>query len=589
MRCLALFLVLLSFPSFGSNELFSIQSIEAGGESHVILELDRVVSSEICDASSQVLIRENELSENSRKLLSLALVTGRKLIFSFQECYTGSTSIRHPLITHFAISPTAGQFKQPTVISYWSPKTVALGAEQTYFWESENTDKCVSDNGTVREVSGSDGPYIAETLGSFTARITCTGPGGSVTSEAPRIITYKLPIVSSYWSPNTVAIGQEQTYFWEATNADKCVSDNGTIREISGSDGPYVAETLGSSIARITCTGPGGSVTSEAPRTITPPAPIVNSSWSPQNVLLGASQVYSWNSSYAASCVGDNGVVREHSGSVTVVADTIGDFIAKITCSGPGGATTSEAPRTVSSPPPTVNSSWSPQNVLLGASQVYSWTSTNAASCVGDNGDIREPSGSETVVADTAGSFVAQITCTGPGGSATSSAPRTVTHPATTVSSWWSPQNVISGQQQTYYWRSTNATRCVSDNGTVRAVSGSETTIAGGAGSFTARITCSGPGGSASSLASRTIQAPPPPSVSSSWSPQNIKLGQQQTYSWSASNATHCISGNGTRRGTSGSVGPVVGTSAGNFTASITCYGAGGSAISYAPRSISAN
>ena len=87
------------------------------------------------------------------------------------------------------------------------------------------------------------------------------GKGGGGTPPAPT--------VTSSWSPQTVELGTPQTYSWSSTDADSCVSANGTPRSTSGSINQTKA-TVGSETSTITCTGPGGSKSSSASRNVTP-------------------------------------------------------------------------------------------------------------------------------------------------------------------------------------------------------------------------------------------------------------------------------------------------------------------------------
>ncbi|MEP5763993.1 MAG: Ig-like domain-containing protein [Halieaceae bacterium] len=78
-----------------------------------------------------------------------------------------------------------------------------------------------------------------------------------------------------------------------------------------------------------------------------------------------------------------------------------------------------------------------------------------------------------------------------------------------------------------------------------------------------------------------------PPVVTSAWTPQDIYLGQEQTYHWSSTGAANCVSGSGTERALSGSEGPVTPGAVGNYTAVLSCTGTGGTTTSYAPRTVS--
>ena len=110
-----------------------------------------------------------------------------------------------------------------------------------------------------------------------------------------------------------------------------------------------------------------------------------------------------------------------------------------------------------------------------------------------------------------------------------------------------SPDSIISGNNTTVSWNSTNATRCIATNGssfsTSNATSGSlsiSPTV-----SDTYRIRCEGAGGSATAQDSVTVSAPPTPPPAMVTAdlkalPSNIISGNSSTLSWSSTNATSC-------------------------------------------------
>lgn len=85
--------------------------------------------------------------------------------------------------------------------------------------------------------------------------------------------------------------------------------------------------------------------------------------------------------------------------------------------------------------------------------------------------------------------------------------------PGPTVSLSAQPATVASGQASTLTWSSTNADGCVASGSWsgARAASGEETTGALGAGEHTYTLTCSGPGGQASTSTVVTAGDTPPP------------------------------------------------------------------------------
>ncbi|MFT5756904.1 MAG: hypothetical protein ACI9LM_001629, partial [Alteromonadaceae bacterium] len=199
---------------------------------------------------------------------------------------------------------------------------------------------------------------------------------------------------------------------------------------------------------------------------------------------------------------------------------------------------------------PTASVSWSPSTIeYRGSSTVY-WSSTDATSCT--------MSGSPTT---TSGSWLAtgrvknQTTpfyCEGPGGtSSTVYATLTVNPPPVpTVTGSFSPSTVEYGGTSTLSWSSTGATSCtiagVSGNPTSgSSVSNNRTT------SYSVPIYCGGLGGTSNTTSPYlTVNPPPVPTITASFSPSTVEYGGTSTLSWSSTGATSCtiagVSGNPT-------------------------------------------
>jgi hypothetical protein len=135
----------------------------------------------------------------------------------------------------------------------------------------------------------------------------------------------------------------------------------------------------------------------------------------------------------------------------------------------------------------------------------------------------------------------------------------------------------------TLSWDATNASSCQAADGWSGSRSVSGTTSSGSLTSTTSySLTCSGPGGSVT--LDRTVMvnpAPPPPApkVTLSAADTVIDEGATTSLNWSSSDATECTASGGWSgsRSTSGSA--VVGPLSVRTTFSISCSGAGGSAL----------
>lgn len=151
-----------------------------------------------------------------------------------------------------------------------------------------------------------------------------------------------------------------------------------------------------------------------------------------------------------------------------------------------------------------------------------------------------------------------------------------------TVSASFSPSTVAAGQTVTFSWSASGATSCE-----VGGVPGLDSIGVAGSYSFTAStslnagVYCENDIYGGSKSANLTVTSPTVPTVSVSYSPAVIDLGQSTTLSWVSSGANDCSSATTSSGGTSGEVvatsGSMVLSPNSNQTTSITCANAVGS------------
>jgi hypothetical protein len=179
--------------------------------------------------------------------------------------------------------------------------------------------------------------------------------------------------------------------------------------------------------------------------------------------------------------------------------------------SGPDGWVVQDLLAASSTAKPTVTLTASPASVAPGAATTLSWSTVNATACTGAGGapftGSRTTSGS--IIANPTASTTYSLTCTGPGGTTTSTAAVAVTAGATTaptVSLTASPTTISAGGTTGLTWASSNTTSCTA-SGTgfagTRAVSGVasvQPTV-----TTTYAISCTGATGSASAAAVVTV------------------------------------------------------------------------------------
>ncbi len=177
------------------------------------------------------------------------------------------------------------------------------------------------------------------------------------------------------------------------------------------------------------CGGGGGSSSSPVN------SPIVSLSLSPLTVVAGQAATITWSASNATSCVASDswsGAIAT-SGAQETSQTAAGSYSYSVTCTGPGGSGSAQATLTVSNnpalAPPTVSISLTPASTAVGQSSTLTWSTTNATACTANGAwsGTTATSGSQTVSQSAAGTYPYGLDCTGPGGSASSSATLTVT------------------------------------------------------------------------------------------------------------------------------------------------------------------
>lgn len=202
------------------------------------------------------------------------------------------------------------------------------------------------------------------TPGPFTLSFALGGPPGylnpspgsvygtmTVTAATPPAPTITL----SEFSPSSIQTNQSSSITLNTTGATSCTGTglfSGSVPVNPGTVSTGPMPTAGTYTQSVTCTGPGGSVTSPT-RTLTVTAPVVIppivvnlSAFSPSTIQPGQSSVISLTTSGATSCTasGDiwNGpVATSYTNQSTGYMTVLGTYTQSVTCTGPGGTTPS--------------------------------------------------------------------------------------------------------------------------------------------------------------------------------------------------------------------------------------------------------
>jgi YVTN family beta-propeller protein len=184
---------------------------------------------------------------------------------------------------------------------------------------------------------------------------------------------------------------------------------------------------------------------------------------------------------------------------------------------------------------PTVTLQASPVTIMAGSTAILSWTSTNAATAVIDNGVDNVPiNGSITVTPTATTTYKITVSNTVLTGVATAKVTVIGTVPTVTIAAM--PATIQAGGSSTLTWTSTNATSASLDNG-IGTVPVNGSRVVTPAATTTFKITVTGTGGSVNASVTVSISEPPP-TVTITASPDTIPPGGSSTLTWTAANAT---------------------------------------------------
>jgi len=381
----------------------------------------------------------------------------------------GGTSTPSSVSVSVTATPPAASIASFTA----TPSSLQSGGSSSLAWTSSNATSCTAGGG-----SGSDGwggPVAtsssgtstgALTAGTYTYTLTCTGPGGgSPTSSAVVTVTNAPPaasITSFVATPSAVTVGQSTQLSWTTSAATSCTASGGTGTDgwngskpvSSGGTAVGPINTAGTYVYTLICTGAGGTsapmsvgVTASAPVA----ASILSFTASPSSVTAGQSASLSWTTSAATSCTASGGTGSDgwsgakgtsSTGTSTGPLTTVGTVTYTLTCTGAGGtsapSSTSVTVNAVVPVQPTVTllaNGSSAATVVTGGTVTLSWSSSNATSCTASGGSASDWSGTKATassgvsvgpVSGTPGIYAYTLSCTGPGGSGSSTVQITI-------------------------------------------------------------------------------------------------------------------------------------------------------------------
>ena len=486
---------------------------------------------------------------------------------------------------------TVGAATAPVVHLQANPSTLQPGQSATLQWSALNATACTASG----PWSGGKAISGTQSTGAVTANVTytlsCSGAGGSAAQSTTVSVTGPAPTVSLTASQSSISKSASTRLNWSSTHATSCTASGAW----SGGKGLQGAQSTGELIANatyvLTCQGPGGSAAQSATISVTAPAPTINLIAHPSTIERGASSNLIWWGANATGCTASGG----WSGSQKVYGQqSTGRLSATttytLTCSGVGGPAVQTATVTVGSPlGASVKLNAEPSTLKSGASSMLTWSSANATLCTASGAwsGTKPTSGSQST-GDLNANETYALTCSGAGGNASQSTTISVTDAPPTVALSASPNAVNSGANSMLSWTSTRATACAASGGWSgnKSSSGSQSTGALKA-NETYTLTCSGSGGSTSQSVSITVKTSAP-TITLSANPSTVKSGAGSTLNWSAVNASSCNAGGDWSGVRSVSGSQSTGVLSANSTYTLTCVGAGGSAVQSATVSVTA-
>jgi hypothetical protein len=165
-----------------------------------------------------------------------------------------------------------------------------------------------------------------------------------------------------------------------------------------------------------------------------PPAPTVTINISPSTIIVGQTATVTWTATNASACMASGAWsgAEAISGTLGISPTTSGDLSYALSCTGAGGTASATAPLTVNAVP-TATISVSPTTISVGESATLTWSSTNATSCTASGAwaASEATSGTSSVSPATSGTLDYTLSCSGAGGTASTSATLTVNAAAT--------------------------------------------------------------------------------------------------------------------------------------------------------------
>ncbi|NOY63571.1 MAG: hypothetical protein GXP10_10575, partial [Gammaproteobacteria bacterium] len=479
----------------------------------------------------------------------------------------------------------------PSVALSATPNPVDYDAQTTLSWAASDATSCQASgawNG-LKSLSGSESTPALRTTTTYT--LTCDGPGGQVIEQLTVNVgpAPQPPVVILNSSALSLPYGGNAELSWSTSNAQSCnASGDWSGTKATSSTSTMVGPLTTDSSYTLTCNGAGGTTSDTISISVAaapPPPPVsVALSATPNPVDYDGQTTLSWIASDASSCQASGAWsgAKSLSGSESTAALRTTTTYT-LTCDGPGGQAIEQLTVNVgpAPQPPLVTLSSSALSLPYGGTTQLSWSASNAQSCSasGDWSGAKAVSSSSTTIGPLTTNSSYTLTCSGAGGSTSSTVSISVAAPpAPALDFAATPSSVPYDSTAQLGWSTQNVDNCVASGQWSGNKNASSTETVGpltADSSFT--LTCTGAGGTINKTVTINVQAPPRPTLVLSSSATSIAYNGSVQLLWTANNADACQasggwSGSKSTSSSSETVGPLTTSS----TFGLSCTGIGG-------------
>ena len=409
------------------------------------------------------------------------------------------------------------------------------------------------------------------TPGTYTVSMTATSSSGDNRSAtAAFTVAAIVPTISASFDVTSPHPNDLTVLSWTATNASTITIQSTQLNlnlSFTTSDkfsvvAPAPLQQYSVTVTATSATNTTVSTVATFTVTQVPVIPTVTGSFSPATVNPGQSTVLTWNTTDASSMdITGDVTSKSLTGLLAVVVSPYAGIGKKTTSYTATSTTGNKVTGTwvyeiVAVPPviPSVTGSFSPSTVEVNKPTTFTWSSTNATTIEftgAINSTTTQPNGDQIITPTQIGTQTVYYKATNITNSVVTGTlsgmftviVTAVVVPITpSVTGSFSPSPVEAGKPTTFTWSSTDASSLLLSGAvSSTALSGTQSITPTQAGTQTVSYTATSSTNTvATGAVSLTVNAATPitPTVSGSFSPASITLGQTTTLTWSSTNAT---------------------------------------------------